>query len=211
MANNMEANAGAQGGPDVSRFLEPGERIVWQGQPVKGMGNPLQLAGTIVLGIGVLLALVFTIVGFILGATASGANQGAMHSISAALLWGALIEVVTMGIVGISLIGASATVSRKVAYVLTERRAIIAQGPSYGATRTSLIDLADISTIKVIEGKNGTGAIIFGRGNAMNSANYGSSVSYYDRDYSFSNIADVMNVYHLIRQAQDGAQKVQGA
>ncbi len=211
MAYSMGASAGAQGGPDVSRFLEPGEQIVWQGQPARGAGNPLRLGGLIVLGIGVLMGLIFETVGFVLNSGAGDVNRQTLNSVGSAFQIGGAIMFGTMVLVGVILLFVSSFISGNIAYVLTERRAIIAQGPSYGTTRTSLIDLADVGIIKVLERKDGLGSIIFGRSNSYTSSggSYNTS-TYSDRDYSFSNIAEVMNVYHLIRQAQDGAQKAQG-
>ncbi|PZS04931.1 MAG: hypothetical protein DLM69_01345, partial [Candidatus Chloroheliales bacterium] len=197
---NMNPNAGAQNGPDVSRFIEPDERILWQGQPMRGVGNPLRLGGMIVLGVGVLLGLIFGIVGFVLGNLSSEVGQTANRNVGAVFLWVGPLVFGIMVFTGATLLIAGRFISRNIAYVLTEQRAIIAQGPSFGATRTTLVDLTDVGIIRVLENKDGSGSIIFGRSSYYSSqGGYGGSGSYYDRDYSIANIPDVMNVYRLIR------------
>lgn len=200
------ANGMAQGVADVSRFLEAGEQVVWQGQPARGAGNPMHIAGLIVLGIGVLVGGVMLLVGFILSN-----SSGATHNAGLGLLLGGGIVLFVMVLLGVIFLTVGATMmGRNISYTLTARRAIIAAGPTYGGYRTTLIDLDAVGIIKVVEGRNGTGSIIFGRGSSYSSSNGYNSYSYYDRDYSFANIADVMSVYRQVRQAQDGMEKVQG-
>ncbi len=204
----MSYNAGSnpQSELDASRFLEAGERIVWQGQPGRGglAANQMQLGGWIVIGVGTLVQVIFLIVGLVLS------NGSASHTTGTVFLFIVLLLFVTMDLTGFILIIVGRNTRNTLRYWLTERQAIISNGPLRGGYRTTLIDLAAVGMIKVYEYRDGSGTIVFGR-----SSNYQSSGSYgyynfYDRDYSFGHIADVMSVYRMVRAAQDGLQKAQG-
>ncbi len=207
MSYNMGTgtSVAGQGVADVSRFLEPGEQVLWHGQPVRSAGNQMQTAGMIVLFIGVLVGGVMLLVGFILSNM-----EGVTHNVGFGLLLGGGIALFVMVLLGGIFLTVGATMGRNISYTLTAQRAIIAAGPTYGSYRTTLIDLDAVGIIKVVEGRNGTGSIIFGRGNSYSSSNGNNSYSYYDRDYSFANIADVMSVYRQVRHAQDALHKAQG-
>ncbi len=204
MADTTKAELAKAGGPDITRLLQPGEQVLWQGQG-KMMNRATRRVVAIIfiplfyiaITTGLLLWLTFDV--FFIGDTS-----------------GFLLIFICMlaGIIGVGVLLLSAQRKRAIIstyYWLTNHQAIIIKKPaSSNDYTTTVIDLAATDAVKMIERGDGSGTLVFGR-NAISA--YSPATRSYasnEADYSFSDIPRVVEVYGMVQEAQAEARRARG-
>jgi hypothetical protein len=181
--------------PDIAALLEPGERVRWQGAPVAGFHLPFQIAGMAIFGTPFLVGGV-AMAGFAIW-TLMSATEWQMIALAVFCL---IFSLPFLGIgllltVGISL-DLLIAASRRLRYVLTDRRALIFEDfpkrkvASYPILRSSPL---------VLEKSAKAGSIYF-HVHATRDADDQLDI----KREGFENIADSANVFQLMRQVQLG-------
>lgn len=175
--------------PEVSAYLDTGERILWSGVPVRGIIFRAEDAyflpfGIFWLGFNLLLAA---------AAFSSGSAPG-----------GALIIFLPFLVIGFYLVPGrflwDADVRGQTFYAITNRRAIIFRRVPW--RRFETIGLMGATQISTIERRNGSGTILFGPrilGSAWNGWPGAGSDA-----FIFERIRDVKEAMRVVRSVQRG-------
>jgi len=173
--------------------INPGERILWSGQPYQGI--VIRAADWFIIPFTLIwggLALLF-----------------AYGMVTEHAPLGAVLISFFFGLVGLYLIigrfFVDALQRRNIYYALTDKRAIIISGVFTQHIKSLIIQ--NLPEIGVTARRNGRGTITFGSSHPF-AWMYGSSgfpnMGFYHAAPSFENIADVRSVYQLVKQVQTG-------
>ncbi len=170
-------------------YLAPNEKILWQSQS-KGRSSatlavrPIVLAAIATFGVGLML--------IYFGAPGSTLNLGRGIGLPWSLL---LIVSVSFGPLA-ALFAWRGRQDRLTCYLVTTSSAMIIGHSGRLAQRATILPLSNLTTIKVIKHRNGTGTLYFNFGSRDPSA----SDSLAETPLAFLNIEQPLDVYQLIRQ-----------
>ncbi len=182
MTDTTKTELTKAGRPDITYLLEPGEQMIWQGQSEPTTGSSgTGLYGWKFITLGAVIAAIAILYAYI--------NQ------SPSALFVLVIAPIPVA-VGITMLQIQRSItSRTSEYCLTNCHAIIIKKPVISTDyTTTIIDMAATDTVKMIEQGDGSGTLVFGR-----NAN--------EEDYSFSDIPNVTEVYHMVQELQASARQ----
>jgi len=170
-------------------YLAPDEKILWQGQskgrsPASSMLGPVSFVGVVTL-VGAFFAVY-------IGAPGTVLNLGWGIGLPWSLL---LIILFAFGPV-IVMLGWRGRQDRLTCYLVTTSSAMIIGHSGRLAQRATILPLRNLTTIKVVKHRNGTGTLYFNFGSRDPSA--GDSLA--ETPLAFLNIEQPLDVYQLIRQ-----------
>ncbi len=173
--------------------LNPGERILWSGQPRQG----------IVLKAADLFFIPFSLLwgGFALFFTYMTIVESAPLIV---MLIGAVVGVVGLYVI-IGRFFVDILQRRNIYYALTDKRAIIISGVFAQHIKTLVIQ--NLPEIGVSTRRNGTGTITFGSSHPfawMYASSGFPNMGFYHAAPSFENISDAKSVYQLVKRVQTG-------
>jgi hypothetical protein len=173
--------------------LNPGERILWSGQPYQG----------IVLRSADLFIIPFSLIwgGFALFFAYSTVAEGAPFIV---VLIGAVVAALGVYVI-IGRFFVDMRQRRNTYYALTDKRAIIISGVFAQHIKTLVIQ--NLPEIGVTTRRNGTGTITFGSSHPfawMYASSGFPNMGFYHAAPSFENISDVRSVYQFVKLVQTG-------
>ncbi|MBI5563504.1 MAG: hypothetical protein HY870_01320 [Chloroflexi bacterium] len=176
---------------ELSGYLAPNERVVWQGQGKRRMNSA---SGWFVLAIFA-AAMVGLVTVFVTSLSVPGRSRG---DLSPAVIFPLILLVVILS-VGIPLMAMSSR-SRNGRYFVTNQSAVIVYpSAAWSGQRVTIIALKNVSQITLSENRDGTGTLTFGQSLMAGYGRYGNSWML-DSTPSFSNIEQPRDVYQLIRK-----------
>ncbi|MCA1552999.1 MAG: hypothetical protein LC737_01330 [Chloroflexi bacterium] len=184
----------------IAPYLAPDERIEWQGRSRGRAWGALSATGGILLAVFVTLALILFAISMLLGATIPPSDSS---GIQVFVILPLIFLMVGLG-VGLPLLLAGLRTPQAI-YFTTTHAAIIYGESRWIGRRITVVSLANLSTISVIENRDGTGSLIFGQNAFAGSANarYGSS-QWADAMPAFWNIDQPRELYQRIRAQMHG-------
>ncbi len=177
---------------DLSNYLAPGERVLWQGQGKRRLTSA-------VTG-GYAFAIIFAVVGLLFAGvflslmTTSSRSRGVDP-----FMFIVPIFVIAVGLgVGLPLVLMSNRAS-KARYYVTNFAALIVYAPSMGTgRRVTVVPLKNLTQLALNENRDGTGTLTL----AASPAAYGRTAGSWAADSipTFANIEQPWDVYQLIRK-----------
>ncbi len=176
---------------ELSGYLAPNERVLWQGQGKRRLNST---NGWFVLAIfaAVSVALVFI---FAASLSVPGRSRG---DLSPAIIFPIIFLVISLSI-GIPLMAISSR-SRSARYFVTNVSALILYpATTWSSQRLTVLPLKNLQQITLSENRDGTGTLTFGQSLLAGSGRYSYSV-WTDSVPTFWNIDRPQDVYQLIRK-----------
>jgi hypothetical protein len=178
---------------EVSGYLAPNERVLWQGQG-KQRFNATSAGGTLFIAMFIALTLILGVF-FLVSTISSRARSG-----DAAGLMILPIILVAIGLsVGVPLLMMRQRTSNT-RYFVTTAAAILFYPPTvWSGKRVTVVPLKNLQQITLSENRDGTGTLTFGQSLMAGYGRYSNSW-WADSTPAFSNIERPLEVYQLIRQ-----------
>jgi hypothetical protein len=180
---------------DLSNYLTPNERVLWQGRgrrKIWSAQNPGLIFALIFGGVAVFMLIVFLAIA---STSRSSAPSGFV------ILFPLLFIVIGLGVgLPIALLSRGVTGGR---YLVTSAAAIIVNENRWTSKRTTILPLKNLAQISLTENRDGTGTLTFGSRPFMAYGRY--SGGSFDSTPAFWNIERPLEVYQLIRKQMNEA------
>jgi hypothetical protein len=196
-------------GSTFDAFLDPGERLLWSGQPKQGLrfrASDLVQIPFSLFWCGFVVVWETMALQVPLSAAKSAHHSGTAYLVSWLFpLWGVPFLVIGLHM----LIGRffyDAAMRKRTWYALTDQRLIILKG--YFSTSVSSFDHASLTNLNLVERTDGTGDILFGTPFAASPLqDVPGSRSRRAQVPGFYDLSGARNIYNEIRAAQNEARK----
>jgi hypothetical protein len=179
---------------ELSNYLAPNERVVWQGQGKRRM-TVTSAGGAVFIAMFVVMALVFGVVFLTMSRTARARSDDATVMF---IILPIILLSVGLG-VGIPLLIMGQRASKARYFVTTSSALILYPPTAWSGSRLTVLPLKNLQQITLSENRDGTGTLTFGQSLMAGYGRYSSSWLM-DSTPSFSNIEQPHDVYQLIRK-----------
>lgn len=176
----------------LTPFLAPNERVLWQGQGKRRM-NSMGAGGGIVLAVFVVMA------GFFVAIFAATSQSSRGRGDTAPLIILPIIFVILGLSIGLPLLVMGQRTSNARYFVTTAAAIVLYPPTAWSGKRVTVVPLKNLQQVTLSENRDGTGTLTFGQSLMAGYGRYSNS-GWADLTPAFSNIERPIEVYQLIRQ-----------